>query len=242
MRGTTSPWAALVLLLAGVSVPACDLCWELDGAPGECPAAESLVDDADDDGVLAIDDCDDDDPAVFPGAAELCNGVDDDCDGRADEAAECWVTIHRFRGTGELENHRCWGASKEVPGACQGFVYERIAWYAAASPLTGDLPLVQCSLESDHIITATDEERAQAEAAGYSCESSVGHGLSTNQHPTIRGPSNGPELCKLWRYSGPGHLFTIGEDLVWAWTCEPPARAWVVPAWNCFDDPAPGCD
>ena len=29
-------------------------------------------------------DCDDDDPAVHPGAEELCNGLDDDCDGRAD--------------------------------------------------------------------------------------------------------------------------------------------------------------
>ncbi len=31
-------------------------------------------------------DCDDDDPAVFPGAAELCNGADDDCDGQVDLA------------------------------------------------------------------------------------------------------------------------------------------------------------
>ena len=41
--------------------------------------------DADADGWAAWEDCDDDDPAVFPGAPELCNGADDDCDGVDDD-------------------------------------------------------------------------------------------------------------------------------------------------------------
>lgn len=36
-------------------------------------------------GVDCGDDCDDGDRAVFPGARELCNGRDDDCDGASDE-------------------------------------------------------------------------------------------------------------------------------------------------------------
>ncbi len=46
--------------------------------------------DADGDGFFAgtcaiADDCDDSDPFVFPGAAEACDGVDNDCSGAADE-------------------------------------------------------------------------------------------------------------------------------------------------------------
>jgi MYXO-CTERM domain-containing protein len=48
-------------------------------------------DDLDGDGVEACDDgtgddCDDDDRGVFPGAAETCDGVDEDCDGTVDES------------------------------------------------------------------------------------------------------------------------------------------------------------
>ncbi len=42
--------------------------------------------DADGDGVTRLcGDCGPSDPAVFPGARETCNGVDDDCDGSTDE-------------------------------------------------------------------------------------------------------------------------------------------------------------
>lgn len=49
---------------------------------GTCVSVDT---DADKDGVKAGVDCDDHDPAIHPGAAEICNGKDDNCDGKIDE-------------------------------------------------------------------------------------------------------------------------------------------------------------
>lgn len=47
-------------------------------------------DDADGDGYSPPEDCDDSDPNVSPGATEVCNGLDDNCDGVADFAEDSW--------------------------------------------------------------------------------------------------------------------------------------------------------
>ena len=78
--------ALSLLLLAGLSslAAAC----RTDGKGGDTGLTATTDPDADGDGFTVGDgDCDDGDAAVNPGATELCNGVDDDCDGDVDEEA-----------------------------------------------------------------------------------------------------------------------------------------------------------
>ena len=61
-----------------------------------CRDTEPIDDDAD--GVLVEDDCNDQDPLVHPEADELCNGIDDDCDGDIDENAIDGATYYADGG------------------------------------------------------------------------------------------------------------------------------------------------
>jgi len=54
--------------------------WGCTGGTGTLPVA-----DIDEDGFFSDVDCNDGDPLINPGAVELCDGIDNDCDGNSDE-------------------------------------------------------------------------------------------------------------------------------------------------------------
>ena len=47
----------------------------------------NILEDKDGDGFLSDEDCDDSDPARHPNASEICDGLDNNCDGQSDEGA-----------------------------------------------------------------------------------------------------------------------------------------------------------
>jgi MYXO-CTERM domain-containing protein len=55
------------------------------GISGGPEADVALYQDGDGDGFIALADCDDDNPDSNPDADDVCNGIDDDCDGQLDE-------------------------------------------------------------------------------------------------------------------------------------------------------------
>ena len=73
MRLLRSPTAAALPLALLPALPGC----------GDPPPSGPV--DADGDGFVAAEDCDDTNPDVAPDVPERCNGIDDDCDGEIDE-------------------------------------------------------------------------------------------------------------------------------------------------------------
>ena len=74
----------------------------VDVSKDKCVAEPNSPDclDADNDGVKASLDCNDHNPAIHPGAIELCDGVDNNCNGKIDENAS--VNITNGAGTCEM--------------------------------------------------------------------------------------------------------------------------------------------
>jgi large repetitive protein len=71
------------LLLGTILLAACEEPAKIDTDP--ITDEGELLSDNDADGYLSDEDCDDEDPSVNPGASEVCDGFDNDCDNQADE-------------------------------------------------------------------------------------------------------------------------------------------------------------
>ena len=74
---------------------------------------EPLIDDVDGDGFLLGEDCDDENADVNPDMAELCNGLDDNCDGSIDEGLS---DVDADGVCDELDSESCDGVDNDGDG------------------------------------------------------------------------------------------------------------------------------
>ncbi len=75
---------------------------ELDPVPTPDAPLPQPDDDIDNDGVKAAQDCNDENPDVRPGAQELCDGIDNNCDGVMDESSATFQDAAGPRDVSEL--------------------------------------------------------------------------------------------------------------------------------------------
>ena len=91
-------------------------------APEGLDTGEAL-EDRDGDGLAAEEgDCDDSNPAIFPGADEHCNALDDDCDGEVDE--DDAVDASTWYADGDGDGHGDPGVEEVACYQPEGFVSE----------------------------------------------------------------------------------------------------------------------
>ena len=126
--------AASRVLLVSFACFALFACGPKEDTAGEDTAGEdtaSAPTDADSDGYTADVDRDDTDATVHPGGIEVCDGIDNDCDGGTDESdaadAPTWYRDADADGFGDA------GASLSACAAPSGYVADTIARLVAAT-------------------------------------------------------------------------------------------------------------
>jgi hypothetical protein len=171
---------------SGLSDPACTAPYfpDADGDGYGAAEAEPVLACRAPEGTAAVaNDCDDDDPAVQPGALERCNGLDDDCDGLVDEGAASpatWYADADGDGYGDP------ATSLEACAAPDGFVASALDCDDADGAVHPGA-LERCDGQDQDCDGAVDE-------ACSSCDLTVPGGFSTVQAAIDAAPA-GATIC-----------------------------------------------
>ena len=141
-----------------------------DSSPDSPDTQESdAPQDLDGDGWAAEEDCDDQDPAINPGAQESCNGLDDDCDGvlsddEQDQDGDGYVPCELWEGT-----------DKQVLGGSDCDDGDALV-HPAAKEICNDQADNNCDGQADGCLLSGDYDNSEADAsfAGTETNSYVG--------------------------------------------------------------------
>ncbi|MBN2495416.1 MAG: hypothetical protein JXR96_12550, partial [Deltaproteobacteria bacterium] len=166
--------------------------------------------DSDGDGYGDVCDCGPIDPHRYPGATEICNGKDDDCDGVIDGIASC---------------------------PCQAAESNRHVYYFCDSASSWDEARDSCLSYNAHLVTIDDAtENSMVRDAmdgvstgdfwiGYNDRSSEGtwvwdDGSTSSYHPWSTGEPNGADAENCAMVQGDGHWNDMSCNYDRAFVCE----------------------
>ncbi|MCK6504242.1 putative metal-binding motif-containing protein [Myxococcota bacterium] len=123
-------------------------------------------------GAVAVGgDCDDEDDGVFPGATELCNGLDDDCDDDVD--GEGMVALQAADGTWQDLSASFSGGGDAVPSLVldtAGTVWFCDGTYAATFDVAADVELRGRSADATRVVLDADGQGTVVEVVADGVE------------------------------------------------------------------------
>ncbi len=159
-------------------------CINFDGDPGGIGAECQLYD------------CDESNPDVYPGAEEVCNGIDDDCSGTEDE------NIQSKAPYCEKQQGVCFGSKKTCGGVwgwypCDDFYYHSFDSRYEAAEATCDLIDNDCNGQIDEPFAAVlyktcTEGLGECRESGFTVCNTAGDGVECN---AVTGTPVVPEKC-----------------------------------------------
>ncbi len=196
--------------------------------------------DADGDGSVSTDDCDDSNASVFPGAAELCDGLDEDCDGDPDnDSCGIW-TLRDGSDTWEA-----WPLSASGAAHAPGSPIEE----AVAIEATGRVWVLTRStwhvllVDGLQWIDSGDRDALFPEVAGQEvvAAASVPAGWASDPTPTTADVFiETSETAWIYSFDLDTRSFTLVSSAPMDWTGDPlaPDPAAVTLAWLAVDETA----
>ncbi len=168
----TPPMFTLFLLACAPAAKTAD-----SGATGLSLAGPDspVIVDNDADGYAEAEDCDDDDRTVYPGAVEVCNGHDDNCDGTTDETGSLGETP--WHPDADSDGYGDPVASTVACVAPPGWVADASDCDDADGSVS-PAAVEQCNHKDDDCDGEVDEAGATGEVYAYPDADNDGYGLS----------------------------------------------------------------